>query len=121
MKPLLVPLQDTAQMSAPLAHALGADTAEIDLRRFPDGETYLRFDTPPDGRDVILLAGLARPDAKLPALLFAAQTARALGAKSVGLVAPYLPYMRQDKAFQPARRSHPCILRNGSRPASTGS
>jgi len=101
MKPLLVPLQDTAQVSAPLVRALGAETAEIDLRRFPDGETYLRFDTPPDGRDVILLAGLADPDAKLPALLFASQSARALGATSVGLVAPYLPYMRQDKRFQP--------------------
>ena len=101
MKPLLVPLQDTAQISRPLARALDAETAEIDLRRFPDGETYLRFDTPPAGRDVILLAGLAQPDAKLPALVFTAQTARALGAASVGLVAPYLPYMRQDKMFRP--------------------
>jgi len=100
MKPLLVSLQDTAQISAPLARALDAETAEIDLRRFPDGETYLRFDTPPEGRDVILLAGLAYPDAKLPALVFAAQTARAFGATSVGLVAPYLPYMRQDRMFQ---------------------
>tara|TARA_R110002072_G_scaffold301987_1_gene483224 strand:+ start:953 stop:1861 length:909 start_codon:yes stop_codon:yes gene_type:complete len=101
MKPLLVPLQDTAQISGPLARALDAETADIDLRRFPDGETYLRFDTLPEGRDVILLAGLADPDAKTPALLFAAQTARSLGAASVGLIAPYLPYMRQDKVFQP--------------------
>ena len=100
MKPLLVPLQDTAQISAPLARALDAETAVIDLRRFPDGETYLRFDTPPEGRDVILLAGLSYPDAKLAALVFAAQTARALGATSVGLIAPYLPYMRQDRMFQ---------------------
>jgi ribose-phosphate pyrophosphokinase len=101
MKPLLVPLQDTAQISGPLASALDAETADIDLRRFPDGETYLRFDTLPEGRDVILLAGLSHPDAKLPALVFAAQTARALGAASVGLVAPYLPYMRQDRVFRP--------------------
>jgi ribose-phosphate pyrophosphokinase len=32
-------------------------------------------------------------------LLFAAATARDLGAHSVGLVAPYLPYMRQDVEF----------------------
>lgn len=101
MKPLLVPLEDTAQISGPLARALDAETADIDLRRFPDGETYFRFDTAPEGRDVILLAGLARPDAKLPALLFAAQTARALSAASVGLIAPYLPYMRQDRGFRP--------------------
>ncbi|MDQ2640618.1 MAG: ribose-phosphate diphosphokinase, partial [Pseudomonadota bacterium] len=35
------------------------------------------------------------------ALRFAAETAREFGARSVGLVAPYLPYMRQDKRFHP--------------------
>jgi ribose-phosphate pyrophosphokinase len=101
MKPLLVPLQDTAQISGLLARALDAEIADVDLRRFPDGETYLRFETSPEGRDVMILAGLAYPDAKLAALVFAAQTARALGATSVGLIAPYLPYMRQDKIFLP--------------------
>ncbi|KJS38205.1 MAG: hypothetical protein VR74_06200 [Hyphomonas sp. BRH_c22] len=101
MKPLLVPLQDTAHMHEALARALDAEIADTELRRFPDGETYFRFDTSPAGRDVILLAGLARPDEKLPALIFAAQTARALQAKSVGLIAPYLPYMRQDRMFRP--------------------
>ena len=43
MKPLLVALQDTAQISGPLARALEAEIAEIDLRRFPDGETDLIF------------------------------------------------------------------------------
>jgi len=88
-------------MHEALARALDAEIADTELRRFPDGETYFRFDTSPAGRDVILLAGLARPDEKLPALIFAAQTARALQAKSVGLIAPYLPYMRQDRMFRP--------------------
>jgi ribose-phosphate pyrophosphokinase len=35
------------------------------------------------------------------AILFAVETAKELGAKSVGLVAPYLSYMRQDKRFKP--------------------
>jgi ribose-phosphate pyrophosphokinase len=33
-------------------------------------------------------------------LYFAAHAARAMGASSVGLVAPYLPYMRQDQQFR---------------------
>ena len=36
-----------------------------------------------------------------PALLFLADTLRKPVAETVGLVAPYLCYMRQDKAFQP--------------------
>ena len=41
------------------------------------------------------------PNEKLLELLLAAKTARELGAKELTLVAPYLCYMRQDKAFHP--------------------
>jgi ribose-phosphate pyrophosphokinase len=34
-------------------------------------------------------------------LIFAAATARELGAVQIGLVAPYLAYMRQDRRFKP--------------------
>jgi ribose-phosphate pyrophosphokinase len=34
-------------------------------------------------------------------LIFGARTAREFGARSVGLIAPYLAYMRQDARFQP--------------------
>jgi ribose-phosphate pyrophosphokinase len=84
-----------------LGARLGSERAELSRRRFPDGESYLRFVTPVAGREVILLCTLAQPDDKIPSLLFAAAAARAQGAASVGLVAPYLPYMRQDKAFLP--------------------
>ena len=61
----------------------------------------MRIESNVAGRKVILLATLDRPDAKLLPLLFSAQTARELGAVQVGLVAPYLAYMRQDRQFQP--------------------
>lgn len=72
---------------------------EFEFRHFPDGESYVRLVTPVRDRDVLLLCSLDGPDAKLLPLLFAARAARELGARRVGLVAPYLAYMRQDKAF----------------------
>ncbi len=72
----------------------------LNYRRFPDGESYLRFATALEGRAVVLVETLNAPDEKTLSLLFAARTARELGATSVGLVAPYLAYMRQDKRFQ---------------------
>ena len=69
------------------------------LRRFPDGESYVRVETSVRGRKVALVSTLDRPDDKLLSLLFLAATARDLGATSVGLVAPYLAYMRQDRRF----------------------
>ena len=89
----------------PLAAALGerlqASTAALEYRRFPDGESYMRIRDALDGAPVALISRLDRPDPKIPALLFAADLARDLGASAVGLVAPYLPYMRQDIRFHP--------------------
>ncbi len=101
MRPLLVSLREDDPLAQPLAVAIGGEVARRTLRRFPDGETYLRYDTPPARRSVVLLCSLDRPDDKTLPLLFAAATARDLGAASVGLVSPYLAYMRQDRRFQP--------------------
>ena len=101
MKPLLFDLHSARGLTDRLASALEADVGDLSRRQFPDGESYLRFDTPVGGRDIILLCTLDRPDAKLAPLLFAAEAAKAQGARSVGLAAPYLAYMRQDKQFHP--------------------
>lgn len=99
MRPLLFELSAANALSKALAAKTGCDIGELSRRQFPDGESFLRFETPVSGRDVVLLCTLDRPDAKLLPLLFAAAAAREQGARSVGLVAPYLAYMRQDKAF----------------------
>ena len=79
--------------------ALVATRCDVTLRRFPDGETYVRIESDVRDRDVALVCTLDRPDDKVLPLLFTAATARDLGARSVGLVAPYLAYMRQDRRF----------------------
>ena len=84
-----------------LARRLGLEPAALEHRRFPDGESYLRLHADPKDASVILVASLARPDDQVPALLFAADLARDLGAARVGLIAPYLAYMRQDQRFRP--------------------
>jgi len=60
----------------------------------------VRLETPVGGRAVILACTLNDPDPKIAPLVFAAATARELGATQVGLVAPYLAYMRQDTRFR---------------------
>jgi ribose-phosphate pyrophosphokinase len=100
-KPLLALLPGNEISGAGLAGRLGADVAELEIRSFPDEETYLRWRTSPTGRDVVLICTLDRPDGKVLPLLFAAAAARDLGAASVGLVCPYLGYMRQDRRFRP--------------------
>ncbi|MBI3144640.1 MAG: ribose-phosphate pyrophosphokinase [Pseudogulbenkiania sp.] len=74
---------------------------ELAVRAFPDGETHLRLLSNVEGARVVLVATLDRPDAKLVPLLFAALLVRDYGAAEVGLLAPYLAYMRQDTRFNP--------------------
>lgn len=99
--PLLFCLSPESDLPLRLAAAGGWHLGNMEIRHFPDGESYVRYDTPVTGRSILLLSCLDRPDGKLPALLFAAATARDLGAASVGLICPYLPYMRQDSRFRP--------------------
>lgn len=99
--PIVFALDGGERLAQALGPALGAEAGVLLQRQFPDGETYLRIDSDVTERDVILVCGLERPDAKLPPLLFAAATLRELGARGVGLIAPYLAYMRQDTRFHP--------------------
>jgi ribose-phosphate pyrophosphokinase len=99
--PLLIAFPGNEALADKLAATLGWETGQLEVRHFPDGESYVRFHTEVRGRALVLVSTLDRPDAKMMALYFAACTARDLGARRVGLLAPYLSYMRQDKCFNP--------------------
>ena len=101
MTPLLFALPGNEDLTARLAGSLSAEIGSAEFRHFPDGESYARLVSDVAGREVILVATLDRPDTKFLPLLFAARTARELGARRVGLIAPYLAYMRQDRRFHP--------------------
>ncbi|WP_342640245.1 ribose-phosphate pyrophosphokinase [Rhodoligotrophos ferricapiens] len=98
---LVLPLSGNERFAATLAKAGGWQLGQIETRRFPDGESYVRIGIDVKGRSVDLVCTLARPDENFLPLVFAADAARSLGAKDVTLVAPYLSYMRQDRRFQP--------------------
>jgi len=87
-------------LGASLAARLGWTRVEHELRAFPDGESYIRMLSDVGGAEVTVLADLARPNARALELLLVAATLRAQGVRRVTLVAPYLPYMRQDCAFK---------------------
>jgi len=99
--PLFVALPGNEAMAARLAASCGGEILALEMREFPDGESYLRFTGEVTGRDIVLVCTLAHPNEKVVPMLFAAAAARDLGAYKVGLVAPYLCYMRQDRRFHP--------------------
>lgn len=70
------------------------------LDAFPDGESYIQLKQNVKDRNVLVQGTFMPPNRVLSPFLFFASALKAQGAKSVGLLAPYLPYMRQDKIFQ---------------------
>lgn len=97
--PVLFAMPGNEDLARRLARLLGWEIGALALRKFPDGESYLRFDTAIEGRNIVFVCTLDRPDEKAMGLYFACHIARELGARRVGLVAPYLAYMRQDACF----------------------
>lgn len=101
MNRVLLAFPPQRALAEAMALPLEARIGRLDWRRFPDGESLVAVDEDIADADVAILASLHHPDEIALALRFAAATARQFGARSVGLVAPYLAYMRQDKRFHP--------------------
>jgi ribose-phosphate pyrophosphokinase len=85
-----------------LAKKLRVKYSPLTISSFPDGDIYLKFNTKLKGKKLVIIQSFQpHADMSLFDIIFAAETAKDLGAKKVILVAPYLAYMRQDKRFHP--------------------
>lgn len=98
--PLLLGFPDYHLQAKNLARLLNVEYEEVEVHQFPDGESKLRLpiDIP---STVIICRSLDAPNSKLIELYFIVKELRQKGCQRIILVAPYLCYMRQDKAFEP--------------------
>lgn len=99
MSAIFFALPGNEAMTRRLARLAKGRVGKLACHTFPDGEVLVRLDTRVKAHGVVFVCTLDRPDDKFLPLLFAADAARTQGARDVTLVAPYLGYMRQDKAF----------------------
>lgn len=99
-KTLLLGFPEYAAPALRLAKVLNCPQEQVEIHRFPDGESKVRLPEtlPPH---VIVCRSLDHPNDKLIELLLTATAARTAGVRQLTLVAPYLCYMRQDIAFHP--------------------
>ena len=97
---MLLGFADYQLQARALAAELELTYKEVEVHRFPDGESKVTLPAILPTR-LVVCRSLDRPNSKLVELLLTACTARELGARHLTLVAPYLCYMRQDIAFHP--------------------
>jgi ribose-phosphate pyrophosphokinase len=100
MKKIMFAVNDDDALARSVLAALGPEPGLAEIRRFPDGESYVRVVSEVGGKHAIIFCTLDHPDHKFMPLYFLARTLRELGAAKITLVAPYLSYMRQDARFK---------------------
>ena len=96
---VLIGFAEDGDLAPRLAARLDIPYRQVQLHRFPDGESLVRLEGTPD--HAVILRPLNQPNAKLVELQFLAGTLRERGTRRIDLVAPYLAYMRQDMEFRP--------------------
>ncbi len=102
---------NSIKIAKTIARKLSARYSPLTISSFPDGDLYLRYNTAVKGKTVIIVHSFQpQPNDSFLRVLFAAETAKDLGARKVILVAPYLAYIRQDKRFHPGEAVSSKIL-----------
>ncbi len=90
------------ELAEKIAEKLGVELGEIELKTFPNGESYCRYDESIRGADVFLLqTGCDPVDRNLMELAFMIQAAKLASAKRITAVTPLFPYARQDRKAKP--------------------
>ena len=97
---LILAFEDYAEPAKRLAGFIDCPFALVDVHHFPDGESRLRLPVALPQK-VMLCRSLNAPNDKLVELVLTAAHLRKQGVEQRILIAPYLCYMRQDKAFHP--------------------
>jgi ribose-phosphate pyrophosphokinase len=86
-------------LGARLAVALDSKVVPSDIRRFPDGEAYVRIKEDLAGREVVVVQ-TTWPDPHFVEALLLRDAVLAMRPRRAVLVVPYLAYARQDQRFQ---------------------
>ena len=102
MSSIIIACSGAKHIAKKLAAKLRFQYSELEIHKFPDNEIDIRFLKPIKRKKVYLVQSFyADLNQKIIETLFAAHTAKDLGAKKINLIAPFFPYLRKDKRFKP--------------------
>lgn len=89
-------------LAVKVARELGVQALKTEIRRFPDGETYVRVVDKVDAEKAAVIQSIYhRPNDYLIEYFLTVDMLKDLGVKKVYGVLPYFAYARQDERFTP--------------------
>jgi ribose-phosphate pyrophosphokinase len=89
------------ELAKKIAGYVGNPLGEVDLKRFSDGEIWVKFQENIRGGDVYLIQSTHQPAENLMELLIMLDAAKRSSVSTVTAVIPYFGYARQDRKDQP--------------------
>jgi len=99
---IVVPGPASRELGRKIADLLKIRVVPVEFKRFPDGESYIRFDGNVKNEDIVIVQTTSPPqNENLIQLFLMANNAKDLKARSITTVVPYFAYTRQDKRFRP--------------------
>jgi ribose-phosphate pyrophosphokinase len=84
-----------------IAESIDAQLGMLELKRFSDGEIWVKFGENIRGREVFLIQSTNPPAENLLELLIMIDAAKRASAKRINAIIPYFGYARQDRKDQP--------------------
>ena len=84
-----------------IAGKLGKPLGSVELKRFSDGEIWVKFLENIRGSDVFIIQSTTPPSENILELLLLIDAAKRASAKRITAVIPYFGYSRQDRKDQP--------------------
>lgn len=98
--PVILPGSNSVALAKKISDIAGFPLASASIRKFPDGESYVRIDSKIPEDAIIIQSAFPDQNDSIMELALLADAAKGAGAKNLKAVIPYFPYARQDKRFQ---------------------
>jgi ribose-phosphate pyrophosphokinase len=99
--PMLLAGTANLPLAREIAENLGVPLGEVTIKKFSDGEIFVRIDENVRGRDLFIIQSTTAPADSIIELLLLIDAARRASAARINAVIPYFGYARQDRKDQP--------------------
>jgi len=89
------------ELARKIAEHLGQPLGKVEIKRFKDGEIWVKYTENIRGTDVFIIQSTCPPADNILELLIMIDAARRASARRITAVIPYFGYARQDRKDQP--------------------
>lgn len=96
---IIIPSTSSQELAGKISRLSGSTLSEVERKRFPDGEMYVRIVEDVKGKKAVVL-GNTRGDSDVLELLLLMNAAREAGAAHITAVVPYYGYSRQHRTYR---------------------